>query len=249
MFKDSSQRQSGFTLLELLLVIGIGGVVLATLGIMLHKVSADNRMASAERLVNTIAAEASAYRTVKGSYSGLGCNLWETSSSNCTFVENNVLKSSQTNPYGGHISLGEAGNSGESFNVAFQKIPASACMPMLMDANKNKNLTKIQLHKGTQDIIIDTVALGSFGPGSPGGSGGSGGCGGDGSGGTAGRGVNIPTNLPINGTGTPSTSSCIAENNGYNLTVIDSFPISAEQASGYCSGNEEHVYTFVWTFG
>ena len=114
-----NKNEAGFTLLELLLVVGVGALLLIG-GISTYRlVSESNKVADTTRLVMTIRNEAQNLAQGQG-YAGVEAAL----KAGKVIPDTGTLR----NPFGGALTL----NAGDTLSVAVDKIPTNACKKLAM---------------------------------------------------------------------------------------------------------------------
>lgn len=151
MTKMTSGRQSGFTLLELLLVIGVAALLLIG-GIATYRlVSEGNKATEATRMLLTLKQEAMvlAQQSDTG-YTGVDID---------TLVAVGALRSNtQLNPYNGAIEVAGAA----TFTVTFQNVTRAGCIK-LMTAINNPN--EVLTVNGVAPPITPAAATAACGDG------------------------------------------------------------------------------------
>jgi prepilin-type N-terminal cleavage/methylation domain-containing protein len=236
--------QTGFSLFEILVVVGISAIALAGLFQIGYNIQVKNQTASTERLVSTIVNEATSYQKLNGSYAALNCAL---NDMDCYFVQHKLIAENQTNAFGGKIFINSQGD--EQIKVSIQRIPARACEHLLLSFNQNPKLKGIELlnplQEGTTDNVTNpddpppeecTVQVGfaktvpdylryfkleHLSPISTAYA-------------EAGAPPKPPKNCTVPGMGT------------FSVTSIDQFPVSPVVAAELCSASTS--YTMAWTF-
>lgn len=236
------RTESGFSLFEILVVIGISAIALAGLFQIGHNVQIKNQAASTERLVSSIVNEATSYQKLNGSYAALNCAANDV---NCYFVQRKLIAENQTNAFGGKIFINSQGD--EQIKVSVQNIPARACERLLLSFDQNPKLKGIELlnplQEGTTDNVDNTeppepcdIQVGSA--------------------------KAMPDYLryfhlehlsPISvayaaeGSPPKPPKNCTGPGGGiFSVTSIDQFPVSPVIAAELCSASTS--YTMAWTF-
>jgi type II secretory pathway pseudopilin PulG len=111
------KNEAGFTLLELLLVVGVGALLLIG-GIATYRlVSEGNKVTDTARLVMTIRNEAQNLAQGQG-YDGVQQAL----------VQAKVINDPQRNPFGGTIQV----SGGDTLTITADQVPQNACRKLAM---------------------------------------------------------------------------------------------------------------------
>lgn len=119
--ENKNNRQAGFTLLELLLVVGVGALLLIG-GIATYRlVTEGNKVTDSTRLLLQIKQEAQTLYQNQADYSGLDETVLQGLG---------VIPDSQRHPFNGDITVASSGGADETFDVTYAGIPDSACVKM-----------------------------------------------------------------------------------------------------------------------
>lgn len=134
-------RESGFTLLELLLVIGVAALLLIG-GIATYRlVSEGNKSTEATRLLLTIRQQSQVMANQNnGSYVGLDFASG-TNNANQPLVAAGVLQNQQRNPFTGNITVTGTAN---TLTVAFAGLPRAACVRLMQAIANPADITSVQ---------------------------------------------------------------------------------------------------------
>jgi prepilin-type N-terminal cleavage/methylation domain-containing protein len=168
-----STRESGFTLLELLLVIGVAALLLIG-GIVTYRLVTDgNKATETTRLLLTIRQEAQTLAQQQGSnYAGI---TFATGSASTTqpLVASGVLRVGQSNSFSGTITIGPVTttNANDSLSVAFTNISQSACTKLAIAINNPNevisttvNATAFTSAGGTIPVTVAAAAVACANP-------------------------------------------------------------------------------------
>jgi prepilin-type N-terminal cleavage/methylation domain-containing protein len=150
-------RESGFTLLELLLVIGVAALLLIG-GIFTYRLVSDgNKATDATRLLLTIRQEAQTEASQNGGkYTGIAFAS-ATSATTSPLVTSGVLRDQQSNPFNGAIIVGPAGATDNQLSVEFDNISQSACVRLGQSINNPNEVVSITVN-GTAVGTIPTTS-------------------------------------------------------------------------------------------
>lgn len=111
------KTEAGFTLLELLLVVGVGALLLIG-GIATYRlVSEGNKVTDTQRMIMTVRNEAQNLSQGQG-YAGVTAALESAK----------VLAANQRNPFGGAFTIAE----GDTLGITVDQIPPNACRKLAM---------------------------------------------------------------------------------------------------------------------
>lgn len=114
---ETKKSQAGFTLLELLLVVGVGALLLIG-GIATYRlVSEGNKVTDTTRMVMTVRNEAQNLSQGQG-YTGVQSALEAAK----------ILIPNQKNPFGGAFTITE----GDTLGISVDQIPTNACRKLAM---------------------------------------------------------------------------------------------------------------------
>ncbi len=153
--QNKNNRQAGFTLLELLLVVGVGSLLLIG-GIATYRlVTEGNKVSEATRLLLQIKQEAQTLYSNQQDYNGL---------SNAVLQGLGVLPDSGNHPFNGAITVVP---NGTQFDVTFAAIPGSACVKLGRAITDPDDVAALNVAGGGVDsatLIADLVGGCGAGP-------------------------------------------------------------------------------------
>ncbi len=160
MTKMTSTRQSGFTLLELLLVIGVAALLLIG-GIATYRLVSDgNKTTDTSRLLLTIRQEAQTMaQQQNGLYTGI---TFDSGSSSATspLVVGGVLRDRQRSPFNGVIAITVV-NSDQNISVSFNNLPPSACEKLATAVNNPSEVVSVSINGGAVTVPVTAAAAAS----------------------------------------------------------------------------------------
>lgn len=145
-----SQRQSGFTLLELLLVIGVAALLLIGAIATYRLVSDGNKATESTRLLLTLRQEmANMAQQQGGNYTGVTFNSG-TSAPTSPLVTSGVLRDQQNNPFNGAIIIAPVNNTGTNDNItiSFGNVSQSACVKLTQAINNPNEIVSVSVNGG-----------------------------------------------------------------------------------------------------
>lgn len=155
----TTTNQSGFTLLELLLVIGVAALLLIG-GIATYRlVSEGNRTTESTRMMLTIRQQGQVMAQQQG---GLYTGLTFTSTPatpNSPFVSAGVLTSGQRNPFNGDITIAPTNASGvadDGLSVTFANLPRSACTKLFLSITNPAEIVSVSANGGSARIAANS---------------------------------------------------------------------------------------------
>lgn len=144
----TQNRESGFTLLELLLVIGVAALLLIG-GIATYRlVSEGNKTTEATRLLLTIRQQTNTMaQQSNGVYTGITFAS-ATSSLTSPLVTSGTLRNQQLTPFQGNITITPATSvaTDDALNVTFTKVPQSACTKMAAAINNPSEVNSVTVN-------------------------------------------------------------------------------------------------------
>ncbi len=133
MFKSRHTRQSGFSLLELLLVVGVGALLLLA-GLATYRlVTEGNNVNSATQLLNTMKTQVQRTFQSQGGYDvgSDGDDLVPLLTNAGAFPSGTLnLAGNPIDPWGNTITITQVGDDGESFAITLSSLPQSACLKL-----------------------------------------------------------------------------------------------------------------------
>lgn len=143
-----SRREDGFTLLELLLVIGVAALLLIG-GIATYRLVSDgNKTTEATRLLLTLRQEAQVMSQQQGgNYDGITFDS-ATSAPNSPLVISGVLRDGQRNPFNGDIVIAPTGVNNVQLEVQFTNISQASCLKMIQAINNPNEVVEIATDDG-----------------------------------------------------------------------------------------------------
>ncbi len=162
----TSQRQSGFTLLELLLVIGVAALLLIGAIATYRLVSDGNKATESTRLLLTLRQEtANMAQQQGGIYTGVTFDS-AVSAPTSPRVTSGVLRDQQRNAFNGGIVIAPATNAATDDNVtiSFANISQSACVKLTQSINNANEIVSVTVNGGgaiTTFPITAAVASGA----------------------------------------------------------------------------------------
>ncbi len=117
----TKDRQSGFTLLELLLVVGVGALLLIG-GIATYRlVTEGNKVSDGTRLLLQIKQEAQNLYQNQSSYDGI---------STAVMIGLGAIPDSGKHPFNGDITVEPSGTNDSNFTVTFEDVPENPCIKL-----------------------------------------------------------------------------------------------------------------------
>lgn len=153
-------REGGFTLLELLLVIGVAALLLIG-GIFTYRLVSDgNKATDATRLLLTIRQEAQTEASQNGGkYTGVAFDS-TTDQSTSPLVTSGVLRNNQTDPFNGAITVKAQSGTGtdDQLSVEFDNISQSACVRLGQAINNPNEVVSITVNGNAVATIPTTSA-------------------------------------------------------------------------------------------
>ena len=212
----SLSTQRGFTLLEILCVVGITAVVMVGLLRVGGAVQTDNQIAATERLLATLSKEAVAYHKLNGSYAPLSCESFADPS--CYFVQKQIVAADAVNPFGGDVAMTNVADA--QLKISFRNISKQACTELLQNSAQYPKLKAIELMDTNQQIINDSQNVVCVQP--PHGSGSS------------------------QETAFATTSSCSTGGGSFTVTSVQRFPVLAGDAALICEALPRYLVSWTF---
>ncbi|MFP1980692.1 type 4 pilus major pilin [Lonsdalea quercina] len=165
-----NKNKKGFSLLELLLVLGIIAALVVGAFIVYPKVQASQRAEAESKNIATIQAGVKALYTSASSYSG----LTNTVATNAKIFPDNMLNgTSVINVFKGNVTLATStespsGVANSSFTITYANIPAAECTKIISTAAGNFYVAKVgtttvKAAGATLDVAATTTACASGG--------------------------------------------------------------------------------------
>jgi prepilin-type N-terminal cleavage/methylation domain-containing protein len=144
------KRESGFTLLELLLVIGIAALLLIGAVATYRLVSDGNKSTESTRMLLTIRQEAQTMAQQQGgNYAGIIFSS-NTSNTSSPMVTAGVLRDSQRNPFNGPIVISSVadgnGIADANLSVEFDNISQSGCGKLAQAINNANEVVSVKIN-------------------------------------------------------------------------------------------------------
>lgn len=148
----TKNTQGGFTLLELLLVIGVAALLLIG-GIATYRLVSDgNRGTEATRLLLTIRQQAQTMAQQQGgNYDDISFDS-ATNDDTTPLVTAGVLRNQQRNPFNGPITVtptASAGTTNDQLEIEFGNISQSQCIKMVQAINNSNEIISVTTNGGT----------------------------------------------------------------------------------------------------
>lgn len=153
-------RESGFTLLELLLVIGVAALLLIG-GITTYRLVSDgNRTTETTRQLLTIRQEAQTMAQQQGGlYTGI---VFDTGTSNTAspLVTGGVMRDLQRSPFNGTIAIAPVA-ADVNLSVTYDLLPASACTRLATAINNPAEVVSVTINGAAQTVPVTAGAAGA----------------------------------------------------------------------------------------
>ena len=155
-----SRREGGFTLLELLLVIGVAALLLIG-GIATYRLVSDgNRATEATRLLLTLRQESQTMAQQQGGvYTGITFDS-TTSDTDNVFVASGVLRDQQNNPFNGAITINVNAGDPALLDIQFDNVTRSGCTKLFTAITNPNEIATVTVNGGTaRDATADPSPL------------------------------------------------------------------------------------------
>lgn len=139
------KNESGFTLLELLLVIGVAALLLIG-GIATYRLVSDgNKATEASRLLLTLRQEAQTMAQQQGgNYAGITFASTDTTTpSTSPFVIGGILRSQQRNPFNGNITIAPVAPANQQVTIVFENVSQASCVKLMQAINAPNDLISV----------------------------------------------------------------------------------------------------------
>ena len=156
---DQLKNERGFTLLELLLVVGVGALLLVGAITTYQLVSENNQAAEANRMLLTMKQETQALYQTRADYSGITLATLQTL---------NAVPENGRHPFNGPIAVSTADAPGgtsteDGFEITFEDVPESGCAKLATSGFSPSDLFQVQIGtaspRTTQATMTDVAAL------------------------------------------------------------------------------------------
>ena len=161
-----SRREGGFTLLELLLVIGVAALLLIG-GIATYRLVSDgNKATEGTRLLLTIRQEAQTLaQQSPDNYTSISYDS-TASDTNNIFVASGILRDQQKNPFGGDIQVAVNAADATQLDITFTGVTRSSCVKMFTAITNPAEIFSVDVggttsladNAGTNDITPANAA-------------------------------------------------------------------------------------------
>lgn len=156
MSQTRNTRQSGFSLLELLLVVGVGALLLLA-GLATYRlVTEGNNVNAATQLLNTLKTQVQRTFQSQGGYyvGGDGQDLVPILTNSGAFPSGTLnLAGVPIDPWGQVIVIEQEGANGEAFEITISNLPQSACLKLGQAFDPIRDPDVAQVTIGTQDFV------------------------------------------------------------------------------------------------
>lgn len=161
--KPVNHKQGGFTLLELLLVIGIATVLMIASVYSYRMITEGTKATSSTRLLMTLHQKITtlAYQQ-EGVYTGLVYNsnsgAGDASGGNSPFVVGGVLQTGERNPFNGLLAISPAGV-GNTIDIIFGNISKPACVRLIQAINSPSELVSVGTDTATYTSAANQIPV------------------------------------------------------------------------------------------
>jgi type II secretory pathway pseudopilin PulG len=147
-----SRREGGFTLLELLLVIGVAALLLIG-GIATYRLVSDgNKATEATRLLLTLRQEAQVMAQQQGgTYTGIVYSTAVTDPNN-VFVATGILRDQQNNPFNGPITINVNAADPALLDIAFDNVSRPGCVKLFTSITNPNEIDSVSVNGGAAQL-------------------------------------------------------------------------------------------------
>ncbi|WP_080939881.1 type 4 pilus major pilin [Chromobacterium violaceum] len=157
--KERLRKQSGFTLIEALVVMIVGVVVLATAAAGMTKLFRASEISTEAQDITSMAASLKSLKSGTQGYVGLDTKMGV----QMKIPPQNMLQDASTvkNVWGGAVEFGVAndtsGNVGQAFTIAYKAVPAEAC-GQLAQKLRGAGFQSISVGDGDKTVKLTPVS-------------------------------------------------------------------------------------------
>jgi len=146
--------ESGFTLLELLLVVGVGALLLVGGIATYRQVTAGNQTNEAQRELQRVASSVRTAYQSQNDYAGLDTD---------TAIQLGVfpglaIGTVPTNPFGGDTTVAENGADPRLFDLTMEEVPEPACIQLATSIQDPAELEELQIDGASPGAIPLAIA-------------------------------------------------------------------------------------------
>jgi len=143
----NANRESGFTLLELLLVIGVAALLLIG-GIATYRLVSDgNKSTEATRLLLTLRQETQTMAQQQGgNYAGIEFDTTDGTAATGPLITSGTLRAGQRNPFNGNIVV-KSEASDANVSVQFTNLSQAGCSKLAQAVTNNNEVVSVAVGK------------------------------------------------------------------------------------------------------
>jgi prepilin-type N-terminal cleavage/methylation domain-containing protein len=158
----TTNRESGFTLLELLLVIGVAALLLIGAIATYRLVTDGNKTTDSIRMLLSVRQETETMAEQQGGlYTGIAFATG-TSNTASPMVTSGILRDKQKNPFNGNITIATTADAGgtadANLNVTFDNVSQSGCSKLAQAINSPNEIIKVTIN-GTAYSTFPVTAV------------------------------------------------------------------------------------------